>query len=43
MSGKSGSGVIIVARTFSLRANDAQTKSLCYNKTTFIMRQRCTN
>ena len=36
MSGRSGGGIITVARTFSLPDNDdtaAQTKSLWYNKT----------
>ena len=36
MSGKSGRGIITVMRTFSLHPNDAQTKSLCYNTTSFI-------
>jgi len=32
MSGKSGSGVITVAQTFSLRTNDAQTKKFMLQK-----------
>ena len=41
MSGKSGGGIIAVVRTFSLRDNDAQTKSLWYNMLCSVLNVEC--